>query len=44
MLLTKEVETILSPKNYKYYQELGYTIPKEEDSRGRLRTKRFDFR
>lgn len=40
MLLTKEVETILSSKNYKYYQELGYTIPKEKDNRGRLRTKR----
>lgn len=40
MLLTKQVEIAPSNKNYKYYQELGYEIPKEKDNRGRFRTKK----
>ena len=35
-LLTKEVEVTLSPKNIKYYENLGYEIPKRLNKKGRL--------
>jgi hypothetical protein len=37
-LITKEVKIGLGGSNIKYYENLGYKIPKENDNRGRLRT------
>lgn len=39
MLLTKEVEVGLASNNIKYYEELGYEIPREIDKYGKLRVK-----
>lgn len=36
MILTKTIETGLSPKNVKYYEEKGYNIPRKRDNRGRI--------
>ncbi len=38
MLLTKEVEVVLSSSNSKHYSDLGYDIPKTKDKRGRYTT------
>jgi len=40
MLLTKEIEIILHPKHIKYYEELGYKIPKSLDKWGKIRVKK----
>lgn len=37
ILLTKEVEVKASSRNTKHFENLGYTIPREKDERGRLR-------
>jgi len=37
MLISTEVEVGLNGKSVKYYENLGYKIPKELDNRGRLR-------
>ena len=38
MLLTKEVETEISSR-VKYYENIGYPIPRTKDNRGRMRVK-----
>jgi len=40
MLLTEEVEIVINVKHIKYYENLGYTIPRYEDRRGRISVKR----
>lgn len=40
MLLTKKVEVGLGGKNAKYYENLGYEIPRYKDKKGRLSIKR----
>lgn len=37
MILDKEVEVEVSGNKQSYYEDLGYTIPREKDARGRLR-------
>lgn len=37
MLLDKEIEIQLNPKNIAYYEKLGYKIPRSVDVRGRIR-------
>lgn len=37
MLISKEVELTLSTKTIKYYEKLGYKIPREKDNWGRTR-------
>ena len=36
MILTENVEIGISPKNVKYFEDLGYEIPRQKDSRGRI--------
>ena len=39
-LISKTVEITLNARNCKYYEDLGYKIPRELDSKGRLRVPR----
>ena len=36
MILTKNVEIGVGPTNAKYFEDLGYEIPRRKDSRGRV--------
>lgn len=40
MLLTKEVEISLNVRNIKHYEDLGYSIPRRKDNKGRMTTPR----
>lgn len=40
LLLTKDVEITLNSHNISRFESLGYTIPREKDSKGRIRVKR----
>jgi len=37
-LITKEVEIVLSPRNIKHFESLGYEIPRRKDKWGKLTT------
>lgn len=39
-LISEEVEVVLGSKNIKYYEDLGYKIPRSKDKQGRLKTPR----
>lgn len=39
-LITKEVEVTLGVRNIRYYENLGYKIPKYEDRNHNMRVKR----
>jgi hypothetical protein len=39
-ILEEEVEIVLSGSNIKYFESLGYVIPKEKDKWERIRTPR----
>lgn len=36
MLLSKEIDVMLSPKTTNHYEQIGYLIPREKDKRGRV--------
>lgn len=39
-LISTEIEVTLNSSNMKYYEDLGYKIPKRKDKQGKYKTKR----